>query len=66
MVWGCISMQGVGKLRFVEESMDKKMYLNILENELTESAKQFGFYETARRSILKCKLYQDNDPKKKS
>lgn len=56
MVWGCMSSRGVGKLVIIEGIMDKYLYLNILKENLKESANLLGigngFY-----------FQQDNDPK---
>lgn len=56
MVWGCMSSAGVGNLIFVDGIMDKRVYLNILKENLKNSAIKLGvgndFY-----------FQQDNDPK---
>lgn len=65
-VWGCISSKGVGILRFIDETMDKEYYLDILKTELVQSATKFGFIDPSNRNKLNFKLYQDNDPKHKS
>lgn len=56
MVWACMSAAGVGKLQFIESTMDKLVYLNILKNNLLQSAEKLGIKDTFR-------FYQDNDPK---
>lgn len=56
MVWGACSAAGVGKLHFVEGNMDKIQYLNILKENLKQSAEQLGIQDTYH-------FYQDNDPK---
>lgn len=56
MVWGACSAAGVGKLHFVEGIMEKMQYLNILKNNLKQSAEKLGIKETFH-------FYQDNDPK---
>lgn len=56
MVWACMSAAGVGKLQFIESTMDKMVYLNILKDNLLQSAEQLGIEDTFR-------FYQDNDPK---
>jgi len=66
MVWGCISSKGVGELRIFNDIMTKEFYLDILKNELSRSAHNFGFVNPENSSKLKYKLYQDNDPKHKS
>jgi transposase len=55
MVWGCISYHGVGKLVFIEETMDAALYVNILANNLQESAELMGLDAFI--------FQQDNDPK---
>lgn len=59
MVWACMSAHGVGKLQFIEGNMDSRMYLNILKDNLIESAEMLGIKDNFR-------FYQDNDPKHKS
>ena len=59
MVWGCMSSAGVGNLEFIEGTMDKNMYLNILRSNLLQSAENLGIKE-------KFRFYQDNDPKHKA
>lgn len=56
MVWSCISSRGVGKLVFIEDTMDKNKYLHILQENLMPSAVSMNI----ERSF---KFYQDNDPK---
>ena len=56
MVWGCISSFGVGELVFVDDIMDKNMYLSILKNNLKKSVRSMGIGEGFN-------FYQDNDPK---
>ena len=59
MVWGCFSSSGVGNLAFIDAKMDRFLYVDILENNLNESAVRLGL----RRSFI---FQQDNDPKPKS
>lgn len=59
MVWGCMGAAGVGELVEIETTMDKKLYLSILQNNLSKSAVKLGVKETF-------KFYQDNDPKHSS
>lgn len=59
MVWGCISSYGVGNLVFIDGIMDKNHYLNILKNNLIQSAEKMGLNNTF-------KFYQDSDSKHKS
>ena len=56
MVWGCVSSKGVGKLVFIDGIMDKNVYLNILKQNLRQSAENMDI-------INSFKFYQDNDPK---
>lgn len=56
MVWGCMASSGVGNLVFIETTMDKLAYLNILKENLNASVQKLGMG----------RLYyfqQDNDPK---
>lgn len=59
MVWACMAASGVGKLVFIEENMDKTIYLKILKENLIQSAENLGLISNFR-------FYQDNDPKHKS
>lgn len=56
MVWGCMAANGVGNLVFIENIMDRYGYLNILKNNLKESARKLGM----EGSFI---FQQDNDPK---
>lgn len=56
MVWACMSASGVGKLAFIESTMDKNMYLNVLKENLIQSAESLALKEDFA-------FYQDNDPK---
>ncbi|GFY16002.1 transposable element Tc1 transposase [Trichonephila clavipes] len=42
MVWGCMAASGVGKPVFIDGIMHKMAYLNILQNNLKESADNLG------------------------
>ncbi len=42
MVWGCISQKGVGNLIFVTGNIDSAKYINILANNLKDSADKMG------------------------
>ena len=55
MFWGCFSSLGVGNLIVVEGIMDSYKYVDILRNNLCDSAKKIGLNEY--------KFQQDNDPK---
>ncbi|GBN30377.1 Transposable element Tcb1 transposase [Araneus ventricosus] len=56
MLWGCMSAVDVGNLHFIDGIMDKYMYLDILKQNLKQSAEKMGI-------LPHYKLYQDNDPK---
>lgn len=60
MIWGCISIRGVGNIAFIENTMDVKQYLQILKTNLKSSAEKFGLITD---NMAKFKFYQDNDPK---
>ncbi|KAJ4437411.1 hypothetical protein ANN_17555 [Periplaneta americana] len=56
MVWGYISANGVGNLAFIESTMNQYGYLNILRQNLQQSAEKMGlgsYYQ----------FQHDNDPK---
>lgn len=55
MVWGCFSARGVGNLVFIDGIMDRFKYLNILTNNLKQSA--------ASMDLNNYVFQQDNDPK---
>lgn len=56
MVWGCMSANGVGNLHFIEGTMDHRMYIDILKNNLRSSAQKMGLGDDFI-------FQQDNDPK---
>lgn len=56
MVWGCMSAGGVGNLVFIEETMNKTVYMNILRENLNQSAEKLNI----RHNYY---FQQDNDPK---
>lgn len=56
MVWGAMAAGGVGNLVFVETTMDKFSYLNILKENLRASATNLGISDDYR-------FLHDNDPK---
>ncbi|GFU71750.1 transposable element Tc1 transposase [Trichonephila clavipes] len=56
MVWGCTAASGVGKLVFIDGILHKMAYLNILQNNLKESADKLGL---GSNFIFQ----QDNNPK---
>lgn len=55
MFWGCFSFKGVGKLRVIEGIMDKWGYLDIVRNDLKNSAIKLRMENYI--------FQQDNDPK---
>lgn len=59
MVWACMSAAGTGRLTFIETTMDKFKYLQILKDNLLQSAEDLGIKSDFR-------FYQDNDPKHKA
>lgn len=59
MIWGCMSTAGVGNLQIIDGIMDQKVYLNILKENLIQSARKFGLAENFH-------FQQDNDPKHKA
>lgn len=56
LLWGCMSAGGIGNLHFINGIMDQHVYLNILRDNLRESAQKLGL---EARYIFQ----QDNDPK---
>lgn len=56
LVWGCFSSFGVGKLVFIDRIMDHKAYIDILKNNLKDSANIIGLGDDYI-------FQQDNDPK---
>ncbi|GFX08012.1 transposable element Tc1 transposase [Trichonephila clavipes] len=58
MVWGCMAASGVGKLVFIDRIMHKMADLNILQNNLKESAVKLG--HTLGSNFI---FQQDNEPK---
>ena len=46
MVWGCMAVSGIGKLKLVSEMMNGTKYIDVLENQMLPSA---------------CSLFSDND-----
>lgn len=59
MVWGAFSANGTGNLTFIESTMDRFMYLDILKQNLKASAEKLGHGTDFR-------FVQDNDPKHSS
>lgn len=56
MVWGCMAAEGVGKLVFIESTMDQFAYLNILKTNMKQSVRQLGLGDDFW-------FQHDNDPK---
>lgn len=56
MVWGCMAASGVGNLEFIESTMNKYDYLNILKQHLAPSVEKLGLPRVWT-------FQQDNDPK---
>ena len=56
IVSGCMSYNGVGNLAFIEWIKNAQMYIEVLRNNLQQSAIKFGIQQTFQS-------YQDNDPK---
>lgn len=56
MIWGCMASNGVGRMEFIESTMDKYAYLNILKRNLKQSAEELGLGSDYY-------FQQDNDPK---
>lgn len=57
MVWGCITRQGVGRLRLVQGTMDSKQYVSILQDALFGTLSD---YSITPRAIL---FQHDRDSK---
>jgi hypothetical protein len=57
MVWGCMFWEGPGMACRIEGTMDKELYVSILEDELKGSLKQF------KKKVPDIIFQQDNDPK---
>jgi transposase len=55
-VWGCMSSNGTGNLVFIDDTMDRFLYVDILKNNLKQSVKKL---KLGRNFIFQ----QDNDPK---
>ena len=56
MVWGCMSGRGVGNLTFIDGIMDKWVYLNVLKENVVQSAEKLGLQGSYY-------FQHDNDPK---
>ena len=56
MVWGSMSWKGLGTIDFIENTMTKEVYRDLLEKNLRQSARKVGL---SRNFIFQ----QDNDPK---
>lgn len=58
MLWGCFSWNGAGPIHFINETMDRFVYRNIMQNVMLP----FAEWEMPLRFIFQ----QDNDPKHSS
>ena len=54
-LWGCFSFNGVGNLNFIEGTMDKYQYVDILSNNIASLAEKMGLNEYIFQQV--------NDPK---
>jgi hypothetical protein len=57
MVWGCMSMDGIGWATKIDGKMDAELYTKILEEELQMSLDHWG------KDFSDVIFQQDNDPK---
>ena len=57
MMWGCMTWEGPGYVTKIDGRMDGNLYLSILEEELQESLRYYGFRPS---DVI---FQQDNDPK---
>lgn len=55
MIWACFSYHGVGRIEFIEGTMDSVKYTDILARNLFSSASEMGISDFI--------MQQDNDPK---
>ncbi len=55
MVWGCMAASGLGKLHFIDGTMNSEMYVEILQSQMLPSARKL----MGRRYIFQ----HENDPK---
>ena len=60
MIWGCMTVHGVGLMCRIEGKMDASLYEEILGDELMGTV---DYYEMDREDLI---FQQDNDPKHKS
>lgn len=56
MVWGCMSADGVGKLRFIDGIMNSRGYIDILKNDFLPSVEKLNL----KTNFI---FMHDNDPK---
>lgn len=59
LVWGCFSYKGIGNLVFIDDKLTGIKYVDILKQNLLQSAIKFGIES-------EFVFQQDNDPKHKS
>jgi transposase len=57
MIWGCMTVHGIGFMCRIEGKMDASLYEEILQDELLGTA---DYYEMDREDLI---FQQDNDPK---
>lgn len=59
MIWGIMGYEGAGNLKFIDGIMNKEVYLNVLKENVIDSAEKLNVKENFH-------FYQDNDPKHKA
>ena len=57
MIWGCMTVAGVGYCCKIDSTMDQYLYKSILEDELMETIE---FYKLDKKKVI---FQHDNDPK---
>ena len=57
MVWGCMTVHGVGNLFRIDGGLDSNLYRRILDEDLVSSVEDFGF------NVEDVVFQHDNDPK---
>lgn len=57
MIWGCITYDGPGYICKIDNTLDKELYVKILETDLVASMDYYGYQHD------KVIFQQDNDPK---
>ncbi|KFM60226.1 Transposable element Tcb1 transposase, partial [Stegodyphus mimosarum] len=56
MIWGCMASKGVGNLCFIDGNMTARTYIDVLRDNLPQSAIKLGISNSYY-------FQQDNDPK---